>query len=249
MNRRDPRGLCITDSEGNYWDNGDDVAYDWGAGDCDQNPEWLSMANGAPPGSIWLNGGQYYPPGDDGPILIPVSYPPPGAGSGGSFPITKLFTTGVIPCSESASGVISSIENNFSSFGNFQTTAWGGLLSESVTFSPPSVGLALGESIPITVAVQTPGWLPNYTLNTSVTVTSVSANSFTFSTVPGHLLYPANITFSAQNAPGGGISFGIALGGALPLQNLPPFLLDGSSFENKQWQNFLSRVETLCGST
>ena len=49
----------MTDSQGDYWDTGDDVAYDWGVGDCEDNPEWISMANGAAPGTVMLNGGNY----------------------------------------------------------------------------------------------------------------------------------------------------------------------------------------------
>jgi hypothetical protein len=66
VNRFDPRGLCVTDSQGNYWDNGDDVAYDWGVGDCEDNPEWVSWVSTLAPGSIMLNGGPYYPGGDSG---------------------------------------------------------------------------------------------------------------------------------------------------------------------------------------
>ena len=64
MNRSDPKGLCVTDSQGNFWDTGDDVAYDWGVGDCLQNPEWLSMANAAAPGTVVVNGAVYGTGGD-----------------------------------------------------------------------------------------------------------------------------------------------------------------------------------------
>ena len=63
VNRSDPKGLCITDDQGNFWDTGDDVAYDWGVGDCLQNPEWLSMANAAAPGTVVVNGAVYGPGG------------------------------------------------------------------------------------------------------------------------------------------------------------------------------------------
>jgi len=63
VNRRDPRGLCVEDSQGDFWDTGDDVLVDWGTGDCEQNPEWISMANGADPGTVMLNGGLFLPGG------------------------------------------------------------------------------------------------------------------------------------------------------------------------------------------
>jgi len=76
--------LCVTDSEGNYWDNGDDVAYDWGVGDCEANPEWISMANGAAPGTIQLNGGLYLPGGDSVSVSAMPDPVPCASGSGGS---------------------------------------------------------------------------------------------------------------------------------------------------------------------
>ena len=96
VNRRDPRGLCVTDSKGDYWDTGDDVVYDWGVGDCLQNPEWLSMANGAAPGTVMVNGGVYLPPGnamsvtDDAPC-VPYAASPSGAtGCESNDPILQL---------------------------------------------------------------------------------------------------------------------------------------------------------------
>src|SRR5205823_14722774 len=60
------------------------------------------------------------------------------------------------------------------------------------------------------------------TNNISVTVSSVSPTSFTFTTDPGHVLYPASITFSAADAGNGQISFTIKVNGdfAGPVQEL-----------------------------
>jgi len=66
VNRSDPHGLCVTDDQGNFWDNAEDVLYDWGVGDCEDNPEWVSWVATLAPGSFMLNGGPYYPGGDDG---------------------------------------------------------------------------------------------------------------------------------------------------------------------------------------
>jgi hypothetical protein len=89
----------------------------------------------------------------------------------------------------------------------------------------------------------------NYTLNTSVNVVAANSTSFTFSTVAGHLLYPASITFSAVNTVSGGIIFNINLTGTVPLQNQAPFLFGGSQFENAQWHSFLGKVGALCNSS
>src|SRR6185312_13252667 len=112
--------------------------------------------------------------------------PPPAISDGGGVPVSKSYETGVIPCSESASQVIGSIEGNFAAFGNFQTQALRGLLNESVAFSPPAGPLHVGESIAIGIAV-TSRFLPSYHLSTSVNVAAMSSTAFTFSTVPGHL--------------------------------------------------------------
>jgi hypothetical protein len=144
-----------------------------------------------------------------------------------------------MPCNENASQVMGQVENNFAQFGNFTTTGPLGI-SESVTFNPPSGALQVGESIPITVVAG-----PT-TLNTSVTVTAVSSTSLTFTTIPGHLLYPANITFSATNLGNGSIAFDISLQGDLSTANWWKFKLGGSSFEDAQWNNFESRIGVLC---
>ena len=82
VNHNDRRGLCVTDSQGEYWDNGDDVAYDWGVGDCEENPEWLSTANGAALGTVWLNGGLYQP--GDSMSVSDTSNPVPCASASGA---------------------------------------------------------------------------------------------------------------------------------------------------------------------
>jgi hypothetical protein len=125
------------------------------------------------------------------------------------------------------------VESNFARFGNY--SRWGGL--ESVTFSPPS-GMGPGSTIPISVGVF------GFTQNLSVTVQSMSPQSMTFTTNPGHLLYPARITFAASPASSGSINFNINLGGTIA--NPAQFYLGGSSFEDAQWNHFLGQVGSFC---
>jgi hypothetical protein len=108
------------------------------------------------------------------------------------------------PCGSSASQVMGAVEGNFVQFGNY--SRWGGL--ESVTFSPPS-GMDPGSTIPISVSVF------GFTQNLSVSVQSMNSQSMTFRTNPGHLLYPASITFAASPASPGSINFNINLGGTV----------------------------------
>jgi RHS repeat-associated protein len=89
------------------------------------------------------------------------------------------------PCAMSASQTMGAVESNFARFGNY--SRWGGL--ESVTFSPPT-GMGVGSTIPINVGVA----FANFSL--SVTVQSMNSQSMTFTTNPGHMLYPASITFA-----------------------------------------------------
>ena len=137
------------------------------------------------------------------------------------------------PCGSSASQIMGAVEGNFAQFGNY--SRWGGL--ESVTFSPPS-GMGTGSTIPISVSVF------GFTQNLSVNVQSMNSQSMTFTTNPGHLLYPASITFAASPASPGSINFNINLGGtvASPTQ----FYFGGSSFENAQWKHFLGKVGGFC---
>src|SRR5581483_8721292 len=69
-----------------------------------------------------------------------------------SIRVVKKSYDDVQPCSFTASQVISYISNNFGQFGNFSTVGPGGI-GESVTFSPPSGPLTVGENIPITIQV------------------------------------------------------------------------------------------------
>ena len=155
--------------------------------------------------------------------------------------VQKTYTD-VQPCSFTASQVISYIGSNFTQFGNFTTTGPGGI-PENVTFSPPAGPLTAGESIPVTVQVG-----ESYTLNTSVTVASVTNNSITFNTVPGHLLYPGTITFSATDIGSGAFTFDIDLAGQLSgLANIGVFYSGGGQFEDAQWNHFLAQIGVLCG--
>ena len=136
-------------------------------------------------------------------------------------------------CGSTASQVMGAVEGNFAQFGNY--SRWGGL--ESVTFSPPA-GMGPGSTIPIRVSVF------GFTQNLSVNVQSMNSQSMTFTTNPGHLLYPASITFAASPSSLGSINFNINLGGtvASPAQ----FYFGGSNFEDAQWNHFLGKVSGFC---
>jgi hypothetical protein len=82
-----------------------------------------------------------------------------------------------------------------------------------------------------------------------VTVASVSATSFSFTTNPGHVLYPANISFSATNVGPGQINFSINVNG-----NFASFLTraayyaGGNNLEDNIWNHMLGNVQRACSA-
>lgn len=98
--------------------------------------------------------------------------------------------------------------------------------------------MSAGSTIPINVGT----FGVNQTL--SVSVDSMTSGHMTFTTNPGHLLYPAYITFAAGPASSGSVNFYISLGGtvASPME----FKFGGSAFEDAQWNHFLGQVSAFC---
>jgi len=125
------------------------------------------------------------------------------------------------------------VETSFGTFGNY--ARWAD--EESVLFSPPS-GMGVGSTIPISIG--TFGIFQTLSVN----VASMNSQSMTFTTNPGHLLYPASITFSATPAAQGSINFNINLGGTIA--NPFEFYMGGGNFEDAQWNHFLGQVSSYC---
>jgi RHS repeat-associated protein len=83
------------------------------------------------------------------------------------------------PCGSTASQVMGAVESNFAQFGNY--SRYGG--AESVSFSPPA-GMGVGSTIPINVGIL------GFNQSLSVNVAAMNSQSMTFTTNPGHLIYP-----------------------------------------------------------
>jgi len=146
------------------------------------------------------------------------------------------FSTDDALCCDS-SQVMQAVEGNFPRFGNFSRL--GG--SQTLTFTTNGP-LQAGSSVGINLRL---GFLYNY--NTSVTVQSANAQSMTFTTVPGHMLYPAQISFSASQASSTAINFNIYLvGNFVNAQSRIGYYAGGSNFENAQWNHFLGQVSSFC---
>jgi RHS repeat-associated protein len=157
-----------------------------------------------------------------------LAYIPPWLGRNTTVSkVYRLTTT----CNSSADQVMQTVESNFSTFGNFSR------LGGRVTFSPPP-SLSVGSTIPIKVGIL------GINQNLSVNVESVTAGHMTFTTNPGHLLFPAYITFAAGPASPGSIDFNISLGGTIASQI--EFDFGGGAFEDAQWNHFLGQVTAFC---
>lgn len=142
----------------------------------------------------------------------------------------------VLDCNQNSTQVMSAVTSDFSRFGDYSA----GPLS--VAFSTPSA-LTVGSSVPISVGIGP------FTQNLSVKVTTVTPQSLSFSTDPGHLLYPATITFSSYDASASAINFNINLAGTVSGLHLLEFIAGGGAFENKQWNNFVKQVGNYCSET
>jgi len=164
--------------------------------------------------------------------------PDPGRiGGGAKTPIDKSYNIDT-QCQKSASGVMSDVENNFASFGNY-TGSFDGL-STTLTFDVPSGGISPGA------VVQIPHSTLGITLNDSVTVTQADSTSFTFTTNPGHPLN-ATISFTAQGMGNGFLGFTIKIDGTV--SNIlwsAFFAAGGSAFEDNVWNHFLDQITADC---
>jgi hypothetical protein len=125
------------------------------------------------------------------------------------------------------------VEGNFGNFGNYSPLA--GL---SVTFFPPPV-MRTGASFPISVDVF------GYYQTLSVNVEAMNSQYMTFTTNPGHLIYPGAINFAASPSTRGSINFNIDLGGTIA-QRLK-YTVGGGLFEDAQWNHFIGQVKSYCG--
>ncbi len=179
-----------------------------------------------------------------------------GGGASGKADVTKPFGK-TFDCNTDAAGVISAIDANFSQFGNyhgkFNIPLPGIYGLATVEFG--SAAVAPGNQISIyeqtTVIAPSGGSLPAIInlapVNVSVTVASSSATGFTFTSNPGHVLYPATISFSATNVGNGQISFSINVSGQFSsFLNMMKFKYGGDSLEDNIWNNFIKSVLEFC---
>jgi hypothetical protein len=186
-----------------------------------------------------------------------------GAGTGAITVVTKPGSTPDVskpfqktfPCGKNAAGVISVVTSDFSKFANYSGGFGPGglplananvnfgqgpvLQGRSISISNTNTFLAPGSSDDLTPASQS--------VNTSVNVQLVTPTTFTFATVSGHVLYPATITFSAQDLGPGQVRFSIQVNGDFANRIAEAlYYLGGGNLENNIWNNLINNVQNSC---
>jgi hypothetical protein len=188
--------------------------------------------------------------GDEGMGIELPSDPHGGDTGGGGIdappPINKAYAW-VGDCNRSANDAMRTIRRNFSRFGDFSEHVTG-IGVGFISFAPGAV--TLGRVINISTGAIVSGSTPAVKgRNISVTVTAASTQRFTFTTNPGHVFYPGQISFSAQDNAAGKVAFSITLSGQLAdRQATAAFYVGFGTFEDDSWHHFLGLVSRLCGN-
>ena len=192
------------------------------------------------------------PPGGNDPSTPhePKATPTEPSGGGGEPTQVDRQFESASSCPMNAQQMINTIKGNFANFGDF-TGAFGPLGAPLVYANAKfgNVPVALGAVIPIhsQMVPPNPGGVPRaYNVDVTVTVSEVTSTSFTFTTNPGHVLFPATITFSASDTASG-LYFNIHVQGQFAniISNMM-FLAGGDDLESKIWNHFLSQVHAKC---
>jgi hypothetical protein len=132
------------------------------------------------------------------------------------------------------------LENNFAFFANN---------NGDHTFAIFTPGpLSPGDTVQIAVGLKLLGQVVASTV-VSVTVKSVTDSHLVFSSDPGHVLYPATVTFSAQDAGNGQVTFTTAVDAQTNGElGTIEFLTGGKAGETNTWNHLLEAINKLCGN-
>ena len=165
--------------------------------------------------------------------------------------VVKTYALNNIACTKGPSQIISEMESTFGSFANFSGTFSYHHIPWAVTGTATFSGsVSLGNTISIhnvNVDSVTEGKLKTLTFDVKVQVTQVTSTSFTFTTLPGHVLYPATISFSATSPMMAVLSFAINVNGTFANKEAEAgYKGAGTYFEDKIWNHVLSQVKSSC---
>ncbi len=165
--------------------------------------------------------------------------------------VVKSYPLSNFSCTKSPSQIISDMEANFGTFANwdghssFHLIPWA--VHETVAFTGT---VTLGATINIqnvNVDSLTGGFINSKTFNVNVTVSQLISTSFTFTTLPGHVLYPATISFAASSPGAGLLNFTISVNGTFANKEAAAgYSAAGSAIEDNIWNNVLVQVKNDC---
>jgi hypothetical protein len=162
--------------------------------------------------------------------------------------VSKPYPLNNISCSKIPSQIISDMEADFASFANF-SGSFGpfGLASAVVTFTGPVSSGATISIYNLNVFPLPNGKMATKEFNVKVEVSQVNSTAFTFTTLPGDVLYPATISFTASSSGAGLLSFTINVNGSFAnLGSEIDYYGGGSSLEDHIWNHVLAQVQSDC---
>ena len=236
VNFVDPSGMIAGPGSCGYYDAANGF---WVFTPCPDDSFWRRFGRNSGFGGFGGGGGGGGGPQDPVPSGPPTPTPAPPR-------IDKLYGWWG-PCNRSANDLMATVRRDFSKFANFSESFAGGLVIAAVKFDSGPIYRDRTIGI-ITGAVSTANPSVSSSRSFSVTVSSASATSFTFTTNPGHVLYPGTISFTARDAGSGSINFRIrARGQPAGLAEAFGFQYFGS-FEDDIWHHLLGAVRESCGN-
>ena len=166
--------------------------------------------------------------------------------------VVKSYPLNNVSCTKSPSQIISDMEANFGMFANYDghSTAyhivpWA--VHETVTFTGT---VTLGATITIhnvNLDSISGGFFKSKIFNVAVIVSQLTSTSFTFTTLQGHVLYPATIIFTASSPGAGLLSFTINVNGTFANKEAAEgYRAAGSAIEDNICNNVLAQVKNDC---
>jgi len=161
-----------------------------------------------------------------------------GAG-GGSAPDISHTWWKTFPCTQSATQLMSSVQNNMGQFAD----------NRSLPFAAdfPSAPLQLGQQYDIFPGLTTAGGGMAPVNDLRVTVTAQTPNAWVFTTDPAHHYFNGTVAFIATDAGNANVTFSITAS-ANYSSKFTKYILGWSiePGENSTWKNLLNDLQSHC---
>jgi hypothetical protein len=164
-----------------------------------------------------------------------------GGGNSGGPDVNKTWSK-TFGCKANAQQLMSSVQNNMAQFADNRNTIF------AANF--PSQPIQLGGQYVIQPGLN-PHTSDGYVLPTGtlvVTVTSQSANGWTFTTDPSRHYFDGTVSFSATNVGNGNVTFSVTAKANYANRFAAVFGKIIQAGENSTWNNLLNNVQNVCKS-